>query len=141
MLSVIQDGHVSPLQSLQERLSERLQELSALSVQCDHLALSESASDAESMRLVLATLQSETAEFRLDNIQRLDRLSDALEGSSRHKREMDEYHHSVRDLQKLIAEAKQLAAQPAAAEASARLTEQQRLLKEVTCSSCCISFL
>ena len=122
---------ISLLQTLQERLSERLQELSGLSVQCDHLALYESASDAESMRLVLATLQSETAEFRLDNIQKLDRLSDALEGSSRRKKEMDEYHHSVRDLQKLIAEAKQLAAQPAAAEASARLTEQQRLLKQV----------
>ena len=83
------------------------------------------------MRLVLATLQSETSEIRLDTIHRLDRLSDALEGSSRRKKELDEYHRSVGDLQKLIAEAKKLAAQPAAAEALARLTEQQRLLKQV----------
>ncbi len=122
---------------MQNEIGEREQELSDLCAQSNPLI--ETAQDpvkADNLCMQLVSLQHDIQHFKHETTDKHAHLQEALHESQRKKRELEEYRQSVENLSKWIEDTKKIAdAGPVAAEASAKLTEQHKVLQQVNTST------
>lgn len=119
------------VQKLQDQLTDNLQQLSDLGVECDQLAEAEPPQEAERLRMLLAALQQDMSQFKLDSTQKQDQLKDALKESEKKKRDLEDYRDSVDNLQKWIEDAKKVSDAPVAVDATVRLHQEEKNLQHV----------
>ena len=117
-------------QYLQEELNKKLQQISDLAVQCDHLCECESPSHAERLKSQLTDLQTDLGNLKLASIEKQGPLRVAIKEAERRKKEMDEYECNVKKLQQWVNDTKQLTMSPPHIE-SLVLPEQQHDLQQV----------
>ena len=119
------------LQKLQDELADYIQLLSDMGVECDQLCEGETPLEEERLQMLLAKVQKDVAQFKINSTEKQDGLKDALKESEKKKQELEDYKDNVDSLQKWIADTKQVAGAPVPLEVTIQRAEDQRALQQV----------